>query len=786
MKFIRRTFFVFLSILFFIFPTDGTKAQNTLLTETQRLKLVEVAKSTEGARYNRAVQNPSIINGFDCDSLVWYVLRNAIGFEIPNREDNIEDYAVEITRDELQPGDLIGFDGTEFGNDGSDGTSPGSITHVMLYLGVIDSSGNPKVVQATSETNPRRNPEIDNEVVIEDAARFMIEENFKNHKFLRVYGVNNAKKGHYFVNREATPVTTSNNRDDISYRLPTQLPLNTYIEGVEFDNNYVRFIYNGPDTRQNGKVAYIPRHNLNRSGGLSPENRLIPHTDSTAPINSNKYFYIFNKANIRDMSGNIIETKVRGRSIQGYRNGDYYIFQEDGQFKKVHYTLVTNVRTPIKARAIKTFNAYRASDRQLIGEVRRETIMNVYEEGPWIYYYYNGVYSSTGAHNLEFINVIDSSENPMLDDSNNPTKPDQPYEPFVPLIPEGTLFINRESNIRDINGNIVSTKQKGESFIGRLNGSYYEFEENGHFRKVHITNVSKNIISGDAYTAVASNIRGASDNRITSVFSKGRYISGYQVGEYVYFINNRETVKVHRSLILFGSPQTRYINKKSNVRNTQNTVVGIEYPGKKINAIRIGDYYRYAENGNIYFVWYSLTSSSAPSATYYVKSDSNVRNSAGEVVELKLKGTPITGVEESGKIKFVENGQTKYIYLSQVSTSPISATGYTTTDVNVRKVSNNSVVTIYRIGTEITGTRENGRIYFNINGERVYMYDSLMTYAKKSSRQINTNNVNIRTQANQLRYTFNEGQKIYAVRVGNYYVFDAAGQILIVWHTFVR
>ena len=786
MKITKRILFVFFAIMFILFPNDVSKAQSNILTEAQRQKLIEVSKTTVGAPYVRAVQNPSITNGFDCDSLVWYVLRNALGFEIPNREDNIEDYAVEITRDELQPGDLIGFDGTEFGNDGSDGTRPGSITHVMLYLGPIDSTGVPKIVQATSETNPWRNPEIDNEVVIEDAERFMIQENFKNHKFMRVYGVNNAKKGHYFVNRDATVVTTSNNRDDVPYRLPSQLPLNTYIEGIEFDNNYVRFIYNGPDTSQNGKVAYIPKHNLNRSGSLVLENRLIPQTDSTAPINSNKFFYIFNQANIRDMNGNVIGTKVRGESFQGYRDGDYYIFQEGGILKKVHYTLVTNVKTPIRAKALRNFNAYRASDRQLIGEVRRETIMNVYQDNPWIIFDYNGTNASTGATNFEFLNVVDTSKNPMLDGLTTPDQPTSPVGPTEPLIPEGTLFINGLSNIRDINGNVVGTMRKGESIVGKLNGNYYEFEQNGQFRKVYITNVSKNIVFGDAYTILASNIRRISDDSIASVYSKGRYISGYQIGDYVHFVLNGQTVKVHRSLVLFGSPQTRYITQTANIRNAQNSVVGVEYPGKKILVIRIGDYYRYADNGNIYFVWHSLTSTTQPNVTYYVKADSNVRNSAGTVIETKLKGTPITGIEENGRLRFVENGQTKYIYLSQLSITPISATGYTTTGVNVRRASDNSAVSLYRIGTEITGTRQDGKIFFTINGTRVYVYDSLMTYARKSSRQINTNSVNIRTQTNQVRYTFNEGQKIYAVRVGNYYVFDAAGQTLIVWHTFVR
>lgn len=75
-----------------------------------------------GVHYKYGGSSPE--TGFDCSGLVHYVFSQALGLVLPRDTQSISHSGEEITRDELQPGDLVFFN-----------TLRRPFSHVGIYLG---------------------------------------------------------------------------------------------------------------------------------------------------------------------------------------------------------------------------------------------------------------------------------------------------------------------------------------------------------------------------------------------------------------------------------------------------------------------------------------------------------------------------------------------------------------------------------------------------------------------------------------------------------------------------
>lgn len=89
---------------------------------TRARNLVLHAMGFLGVDYKYGGNSPE--SGFDCSGLVNYVFSQALGLVLPRDTRSISHSGVEITRDELQPGDLVFFN-----------TLRRPFSHVGIYLG---------------------------------------------------------------------------------------------------------------------------------------------------------------------------------------------------------------------------------------------------------------------------------------------------------------------------------------------------------------------------------------------------------------------------------------------------------------------------------------------------------------------------------------------------------------------------------------------------------------------------------------------------------------------------
>lgn len=105
-------------------------------------KLIEVAYSKLGSPYKLGGTSSS---GFDCSGFVQYTYKNALNIELPRVSSSQSKAGTQVSRDELQPGDIVYFDTTG-------GRS--KVTHVGIYISndefIHASSGNIRQVVVSS------------------------------------------------------------------------------------------------------------------------------------------------------------------------------------------------------------------------------------------------------------------------------------------------------------------------------------------------------------------------------------------------------------------------------------------------------------------------------------------------------------------------------------------------------------------------------------------------------------------------------------------------------------
>jgi cell wall-associated NlpC family hydrolase len=106
-------------------PVHAEEAPSTLdqtVSQIMSRGVVDRAMTYIGVPYRLGGNDPKV--GFDCSGFVTYVYRNTLGMVLPRTARQLATVGVGITREELQPGDLVFFN-----------TRGSPNSHVGIYLG---------------------------------------------------------------------------------------------------------------------------------------------------------------------------------------------------------------------------------------------------------------------------------------------------------------------------------------------------------------------------------------------------------------------------------------------------------------------------------------------------------------------------------------------------------------------------------------------------------------------------------------------------------------------------
>ena len=102
---------------------NGTNNSQTVVNASQKAtKVIELAKTKLGCPYNWGAEGP---DSFDCSGFTYYIYKNVLGITLPRTSKTQSTYGTYVSKENLQPGDLVFFDN----NYGS------NINHVGIYIG---------------------------------------------------------------------------------------------------------------------------------------------------------------------------------------------------------------------------------------------------------------------------------------------------------------------------------------------------------------------------------------------------------------------------------------------------------------------------------------------------------------------------------------------------------------------------------------------------------------------------------------------------------------------------
>lgn len=235
---------------------------------------------------------------------------------------------------------------------------------------------------------------------------------------------------------------------------------------------------------------------------------------------------------------------------------------------------------------------------------------------------------------------------------------------------------------------------------------------------------------GSYYATTRANIRWAKSGKVTGLTtSKGQYLkNGRRIGNYVHFTHTGKNVKVFAKYVTRTYQYNFYIKSDANIRNTNLAKVGVIGKGRMISAFRIGNYYRFLDNGRIRFVHQAMVTRNKP-----------------------VQSRPVAK-------------NVKRYFL--------------TSNVNVRNAKTGRYVTIYPIGKVVDGYEYKGWIHFNHNGQKVKLYAKYAVNRSLSTKYIKYD-ANVYNDKLQVISVKTKGSKIYAVRIGKYYRYYDNGTRLI-------
>ena len=222
-------------------------------------------------------------------------------------------------------------------------------------------------------------------------------------------------------------------------------------------------------------------------------------------------------------------------------------------------------------------------------------------------------------------------------------------------------------------------------------------------------------------------------------------VKGFFEGSWFRFTYNGRTAYVAANLVTNkNAAMTGYAKQKLYVRNTPNgSIIGTITIGRQVQGILVGDRVKITHNGQTGYIYASLLQANPVQISRYVMADSNIRTSPGGSIVYKSR-LPfyVTGTIRGSWLHYKVGSADRYVYLSNLTSSSPSITGYASGKLNVRSNPNGSLIGSYAMGRQVTGTLIKEWVRVNYNGQTGYVYGkNLQASPVKVTRYVVANSV---------------------------------------------
>ena len=294
-----------------------------------------------------------------------------------------------------------------------------------------------------------------------------------------------------------------------------------------------------------------------------------------------------------------------------------------------------------------------------------------------------------------------------------------------------TRYIYANSIIRNApNGTPITTLKMPLFVKGTIEGAWLRFTYNGATAYVanSVTTTSNPPITG--YAKCAVNVRSAPGGSVLGIIPKGYQVKGVLVGNMVRLTYNGRTAYVYVSLLQATPVQIKcYIYANSIIRNAPNgSVITKLWRPLLVSGTIEGAWLKFTYNGRNAYVAMSVTTTGNPAMTGYAKQKLYVRNVPnGTVIGTLALGRQVKGVLVGNMVRFTYNGKTGYVFASLLQKDPVKISGYASQTMSVRSYSNNSIIGTLFKGRPVSGQIVGNKVVFIYNGTKATVYLSLLS-----------------------------------------------------------
>lgn len=609
------------------------------MSEEDFTKVYNEAKELLGTNYERASTDPEV--GLDCDGFILLIFKRAFDFYPPRLAQEMYDFGVEIPLDEIQPGDLIVSD--TFGTN--------TLNHVAMYVGNVEGYDEPQLIHSMPE-----------EGVVYDRANYFDGRPITT--AVRIYNDNNAEIAEY-VSKDYGWVRWSNEgkATEEAHKIELIDPGVSLGYGIPYGDAVVRFIYGGSNPEYRGKPVFISKNSVEPVGEVTKTDLLIPQQDSELytdwDYHKQENIYVKESTAIYNAeSHDEVAYYYPGEFIRNARlYGDKYYFQLNNQEVFVNASNVTTDEVVGNAYAIQDTSLYDANTNATISPVRIGTEIQGTFRSDKIYFELDG--QEVWVYKSRFIFA----------------EPQQ-------------VYINKPTEVKEWDYisktyDSVNTLYRGQMIQAVKIGDLMRFESDG-VKFVDATNISNEELLGNVYVTSKVNVRDVNTSQIVSELTVGSYINGTESGNYIYFELDGQPVRVHKDYVMYAKQEPIYIPKTTKVMNIDNEVVDEKYVGEVIKAVKIGEKYRFFEDGETRFISLTEGDTEQQNGSAYTRYLTNIRNpETDEIMGTYKIGQEIQGIQRGNYLYFDYNNMEARVALSTVVYGEVKS--YTLTEAaNIR------------------------------------------------------------------------------------------------------
>ncbi len=382
-----------------------------------------------------------------------------------------------------------------------------------------------------------------------------------------------------------------------------------------------------------------------------------------------RYSYAKQSVNVRNApNGSIVGTLPAGAEIEAHGIKDNWIqFEYIGEEAYAYAPFFQNEPVPFKAYIKAGYRIRRSPDGEIIDTATLPLYIEGVNQKNWIRFTYQG--QTAYVHQVA-------------------VQMESPYY---------MAYVKNRINVRQSpEGKIIGSLPGGTQIRGRLEGDWVRFTNIENLSGyVYAPLLQKDPVLVSRYVKKGFNLRTSPNGKLITNLKNPIYAQGSFSGDWFNFEYNGQKACVHKNALQTSSPSiVGYASSGLNVRILPNGFsVGTLEKGVRIEGVLEGNWVRFQEQGQEFYVYAPLLLPDSIPLNIYIMPGYNIRKSPnGKIISSFEYPFYVRGTYVGDYFKFQYQGQTAYVHIAALNKYPTNIQLYAKDNLNVRDSVNGKII----------------------------------------------------------------------------------------------